>query len=99
MFDSVPIENIIFASEMIGAVRIKDPKTDTYFDDTKLYVDKLDLSDADRKLSVRGQCPTGVSAAESTAGESNVVCSDSKRVPWWRLRAAIGCLATPGLEN
>jgi 4-oxalmesaconate hydratase len=54
LFDSVPIENIIFASEMIGAVRIKDPKTDTYFDDTKLYVDKLDLSVADRKLVFEG---------------------------------------------
>jgi 4-oxalmesaconate hydratase len=54
LFDSVPIENIIFASEMIGAVRIKDPRTDTYFDDTKLYVDKLDLSDAHRKLVFEG---------------------------------------------
>jgi 4-oxalmesaconate hydratase len=54
LFDSVPVENIIFASEMIGAVRIKDPKTDTYFDDTKLYIDKLDLSDADRRLVFEG---------------------------------------------
>jgi 4-oxalmesaconate hydratase len=47
---SVPIDNVLFASEMIGAVRGKDPKTDRYFDDTLQYVDKLDfLSDADRK--------------------------------------------------
>jgi 4-oxalmesaconate hydratase len=49
LFRSVPIENVLFASEMIGAVRGKDPKTDRYFDDTKQYVDQLDfLTDADR---------------------------------------------------
>jgi 4-oxalmesaconate hydratase len=35
----VPIENILFGSEMIGAVRGKDPLTGEYFDDTKRYVD------------------------------------------------------------
>jgi 4-oxalmesaconate hydratase len=50
LFRSVPIENILFASEMIGAVRGKDPKTDRFFDDTKQYVDKLEfLTDADRQ--------------------------------------------------
>ena len=74
LFDSVPIENIIFASEMIGAVRIKDPKTDTYFDDTKLYVDKLDLSDADQTRSSR-ECSTRLSAAEPTPGKSDLADS------------------------
>jgi len=47
---SVPIDNVLFASEMIGAVRGKDPKTDRYFDDTLQYIDKLDfLSESDRK--------------------------------------------------
>ncbi|MGF1996185.1 amidohydrolase family protein, partial [Enterococcus casseliflavus] len=32
-------ENILFASEMIGAVRDVDPRTGHYFDDTKRYVD------------------------------------------------------------
>ncbi len=55
LFKSVPMENIIFASEMIGAVRGKDPKTDTYFDDTKLYLDKLDfLTDGDRHKVFEG---------------------------------------------
>ena len=31
----VPVDNILFASEMIGAVRGKDPDTGEYFDDTK----------------------------------------------------------------
>jgi 4-oxalmesaconate hydratase len=35
----VPVDNILFGSEMIGAVRGKDPETGEYFDDTKKYVD------------------------------------------------------------
>jgi 4-oxalmesaconate hydratase len=38
---------VMFASEMIGAVRGKDPDTGQYFDDTKRYVDALQLSEAD----------------------------------------------------
>lgn len=47
---SVPIDNILFASEMIGAVKGKDPKTGRYFDDTKPYIDALEfLTSADRE--------------------------------------------------
>jgi len=35
----VPIENILFASEMIGAVRGIDPETGHHYDDTRRYVD------------------------------------------------------------
>ncbi|HEY1745653.1 MAG TPA: amidohydrolase family protein [Xanthobacteraceae bacterium] len=35
----VPVDNILFASEMVGAVKGVDPKTGFYFDDTKRYVD------------------------------------------------------------
>jgi len=48
LFKVVPIDNILFASEMIGAVRGIDPETGHYYDDTKRYVDKLGLSEADR---------------------------------------------------
>jgi 4-oxalmesaconate hydratase len=44
----IPVDNIIFGSEMVGAVRGIDPETGQYFDDTKRYVDALGLSDADR---------------------------------------------------
>ena len=45
----VPIDNILFGSEMLGAVRDIDPETGYHFDDTKRYVDQLaSLSDADR---------------------------------------------------
>ena len=35
----VPAENILFASEMVGAVKGVDPRSGHYFDDTKRYVD------------------------------------------------------------
>jgi 4-oxalmesaconate hydratase len=44
----IPVENVLFASEMIGAVRGIDPETGFNFDDTKRYVDALNLSAEDR---------------------------------------------------
>jgi 4-oxalmesaconate hydratase len=45
----VPVDNILFASEMIGAVRDIDPRTGQYFDDTKRYVDATaNLDEAQR---------------------------------------------------
>ena len=35
----IPVDNILFGSEMVGAVRGIDPETGHYFDDTKRYVD------------------------------------------------------------
>jgi 4-oxalmesaconate hydratase len=48
LFRVIDIDNILFGSEMVGAVRGIDPETGNYFDDTKLYVDALDLSEEDR---------------------------------------------------
>ncbi len=45
----IPVENILFGSEMVGAVRGVDPETGHYFDDTKRYFDALDLSDEARR--------------------------------------------------
>ena len=45
LFEVIDIDNVLFASEMVGAVRGIDPQTGHYFDDTKRYVDHLDLSD------------------------------------------------------
>ena len=44
----IPVDNILFGSEMVGAVRGIDPRTGQYYDDTKRYVDALPLTDADR---------------------------------------------------
>ncbi|GHJ36737.1 amidohydrolase family protein [Streptomyces sp. TS71-3] len=40
----VPHRNILFASEMIGAVRSVDPDTGHYFDDTRRYLEAAGLS-------------------------------------------------------
>jgi len=45
----VPLENILFGSEMVGAVRGIDPRSGHHYDDTKRYVDALALSNADRE--------------------------------------------------
>lgn len=37
----VPIDNILFASEMLGAVKGIDPETGHHYDDTKRYIDQL----------------------------------------------------------
>jgi 4-oxalmesaconate hydratase len=45
----IPVGNILFASEMIGAVRGIDPETGSYYDDTKRYVQATaNLSDEQR---------------------------------------------------
>ncbi|MFI4869070.1 MAG: amidohydrolase family protein [Steroidobacterales bacterium] len=48
LFKVVPLDNILFGSEMVGAVRGIDVRTGHYYDDTKRYVDALQLSEADR---------------------------------------------------
>lgn len=45
----IPADNILFASEMVGAVRGIDPRTGHNYDDTKRYVDKIKVSEEDRK--------------------------------------------------
>lgn len=40
--------NILFGSEMVGAVRGIDPETGHYFDDTKRYIDALSIPEADK---------------------------------------------------
>jgi len=43
-----PVDNILFGSEMVGAVRGIDERTGHYFDDTKRYLDQLPMSDEAR---------------------------------------------------
>ena len=51
----IPVKNILFASEMIGAVRGIDPQTGHYFDDTKRYIENsLILDGYDRELIYEG---------------------------------------------
>jgi 4-oxalmesaconate hydratase len=50
----VPIDNILFASEMVGAVRGVDPETGHYYDDTKRYIDGSTLSATDKQKIFEG---------------------------------------------
>ena len=51
----IPVDNILFASEMIGAVRGIDPETGHHFDDTKRYVEATqNLSPEDRHKVFEG---------------------------------------------
>jgi 4-oxalmesaconate hydratase len=50
----IDTKNILFGSEMVGAVRGIDPQTGHYFDDTKRYVDALPISEDARHAIYEG---------------------------------------------
>ena len=51
----IPVNNILFGSEMVGAVRGVDPDTGHHYDDTRRYVDQLAaLSEGDRRKIFEG---------------------------------------------
>ena len=53
----VPLDNILFGSEMVGAVRGIDPRSGHHYDDTKRYIDALPLNEAEReRLFWRNAC-------------------------------------------
>lgn len=54
LFEVIDIENILFASEMFGAVKGVDPETGYNFDDTKRYINALDIEDVDRAKVFEG---------------------------------------------
>lgn len=49
LFKVINIDNILFGSEMVGAVRGVDPESGHHFDDTKRYIDALPLIDSDKR--------------------------------------------------
>jgi 4-oxalmesaconate hydratase len=54
LFDVIDNGNILFGSEMVGAVRGIDPETGHYFDDTRRYVEALELTESDRSNVLEG---------------------------------------------
>jgi 4-oxalmesaconate hydratase len=54
LFEVVPVDNILFASELLGAVKGVDPETGHAFDDTRRYIDALPLSASDRAKVFEG---------------------------------------------
>jgi len=54
LFKVIPVDNILFASEMVGAVKGIDPEAGHHFDDTKRYVDALGLGEHDKQKIFEG---------------------------------------------
>ncbi len=50
----IPTENVLFGSEMVGAVRGVDPQTGFYFDDTRRYIAASALGEEDRAKVFEG---------------------------------------------
>ena len=50
----IPTDNILFASEMVGAVRGVDPETGQHYDDTRRYIDASALREASRQQVFEG---------------------------------------------
>jgi 4-oxalmesaconate hydratase len=50
----LPLENILFASEMIGAVRGIDPETGNHYDDTRRYIEALQLTSPQKRQIYEG---------------------------------------------
>ncbi|MCW1411303.1 amidohydrolase [Rhizobium sp. 1AS11] len=48
----IPVDNILFASEMLGAVKGIDPETGHHFDDTKRYIDGLQGLDDEQRYKI-----------------------------------------------
>jgi 4-oxalmesaconate hydratase len=45
----IDLDNILFGSEMLGAVRGIDPQSGHHFDDTRRYIDALSVSEAAKR--------------------------------------------------
>lgn len=54
LLEVIDNKNILFGSEMIGAVRGIDPTTGQFFDDTKRYIDAAKISDSERSSIFEG---------------------------------------------
>ena len=48
----IPVHNLLFGSEMIGAVRGIDPETGHHFDDTRRYIDASTTLSAAEKAQI-----------------------------------------------
>jgi 4-oxalmesaconate hydratase len=48
----IPVDNILFASEMLGAVKGIDPETGHHYDDTKRYIDQVGNLDEESRYKI-----------------------------------------------
>ena len=48
----IPTDNVLFASEIVGAVKGIDPETGHYFDDTKRYINAIDWITPEQRAQI-----------------------------------------------
>ena len=48
----IPTDNVLFASEIVGAVKGIDPETGHYFDDTKRYINAIDWVTPEQRAQI-----------------------------------------------
>ena len=75
----VPVDNILFASEMVGAVKGNDPRTGFGFDDTKRYVEAAPICRRRQDEDFRRQRLQGLFAAEGADRQAGGVSAASAR--------------------
>ena len=87
----IPADNVLFASEMIGAVRGIDPETGHHFDDTKRYLDHLDLDEGRRRRS----------STRTRCGSIRASCSISRSTSpkKWRRSPLSNCSQHPRMAD
>ena len=103
----IPVDNILFASEMLGAVKGIDPDTGHHYDDTKRYVDQLKGSESSKTLQDlrRQRAPRLSEAGQMTEETQGATMSASMRIldipkrPDPRLVAELGKMVTPHLSD
>jgi len=54
LVEVIEAKNVLFGSEMIGAVRGIDPQTGYHFDDTRRYIDAAHISESEREAIFEG---------------------------------------------
>jgi hypothetical protein len=98
LFEVIDADNILFGSEMIGAVRGTAPHTGHHFDDTRRYVDALGLAPGARakvyELNARRGIPPPRRASLSSGPVTQTLtwilgCSPVSRASC-RLKSGIG---------
>src|SRR3546814_20092711 len=79
--DVIENKNILFGSEMVGAVRGMDPHTGHYFVDTTRYVDAIDISDEARHATLEGHTRTSYQRLADSIQERGVGPTTTNKPP------------------
>ena len=69
----IPADNILFGSEMVGAVRGIDPETGLYYDDTKRYIDAAPSPSAEGRHQSSKATRAGIRAADACSRRGTLV--------------------------